>query len=65
MTRKGRLEFRLALTIILFSVIFAGVTLELESVGPCNFFKSQSMPILPIPCKRRQEIVLMPKYSLE
>ena len=33
------------LTIIVFSVVFSGITLKLENVGPI-FFKLQSMSIL-------------------
>ena len=48
----------------LFLVVFAGMTLKLEKVGPI-FFKSQSMTILAVHDKRRQETLSIPEYSLK
>ena len=57
---------------IILGVTFACLALKLENVGPNSnfqmrffFFKFQSMSILAIHCRRRQETVSMPKYSLK
>ena len=64
---SNKLHNQGALTMIIMGVIFAGLALKLEKVGPksnfkCFVFEFQSMSIF---ARKRQETVLMPKYSLK
>ena len=62
--RKLQTNFaRENLTVIITSVIFADMTLELERVGPI-FSSVNQCPSLAICSNRRQETVSMPKFVL-
>ena len=49
---------------IVFLVIFAGMALKLEKIGPF-FFEFQFMSTLAINSNRRHEMVSMTKYSVD
>ena len=52
---SNKLHHQEALTIIILGVTFAGLALKLEKVGPNSNF--QSMSVLAIHCRTRQETV--------
>ena len=63
--RKLQTNFaRENLTVIITSVIFADMTLELERVGPVFSSVNQCPSVRAICCYRRQKTVSMPKFVL-